>query len=324
MKILRPLLVILLATFALAAKLTPGGEESLTLTTTTTDKPFEFTKLDFVAKEVGCGSEGDVCAVGINGELYCHNFVENKWEHIPLSEEISGIIAVDVDDEAKIYVLTKCASFVLDCKDQWNRLPGTGRDIGVGVNFEVWKIGNDKENPDNTDPKKDNFGVWKLFCESDCNCICSRICLRFRKLTFNICEPVLKKKCHWFRAEVYGVAIDVHPNGNAAVVKADGSVWIVKASDFSSYKLDVKPSGKAVDITYSNNGVLYITLDNGHIWRYNEDILPPGEKWTEVTQATVPGFRICGTAYDHIYYTASDTDVNKQFIYTSTRFDYLN
>lgn len=319
MKFLRPILLILLATFALAAQKEDVDVANKLSTTNTAVGTFfptfvTFTKLDFAAFDVGCGSEGDVCAVGTNKRLYCYNFVEDKWDHIPGNDEISDIIAVDVDDDGKIYIVAICGIYYLDCHDKWIKLPGSGKDIGVGVNFEVWKVGNDKESE-----YSNNYGIWKLFCECDCNCICSRICLRFRKLSFNVCDPVVRRKCHWFRAGVYGVAVDVHPNGSAAVVRADGSVYIVDGMTFESYKLESTNYVFAVDVTYGNTGRLYITALDGKIYKYDEK----NKKWILVTEATVPGFRICGTAYDHIFYTAKNSDESKRYIYTSARFDYI-
>lgn len=315
MKFFKPILLILLATFALAAQ---KQDDTKVSTTNTAAVGFSLTtlvtfiKLDFAAFDVGCGSEGDVCAVGTNRKLYCYDFVQDKWDHIPGNDEISDIIAVDVDDDGKVYIVALCGIYYLDCYDKWIKLPGSGKDIGVGVNFEVWKIGNDKESE-----SSNNYGVWKLFCECDCNCICSRICLRFRKLSFNVCEPIVRRKCYWFRAGVYGVAVDVSPNGSAAVVKADGSVYIVDGLTFETSKLEPSlPSPvKAVDVTYGNTGRLFVTGSDGKIYKYDEI----NKKWVVVTEATVPGVRICGTAYDHLFYTAKDTG----FIYTSARFDYI-
>lgn len=310
MKILKSLFLILLATFAFAAEnksKTDAG--SMTSTTFIT-----FTKLDFAALDIGCGSEGDVCAVGVNKRLYCYDFVQDIWNLIPNNDEISDIIAVDVDDDGKIYIIAQCGIYYLDCFDKWIRLPGSGKDIGVGVNFDVWKIGTDKESA-----TSNNYGVWKLFCECDCNCICSRICLRFRKLSLNICEPVVRRRCYWFRAEVYGVAIDVNPNGDAAVVRADGKVFIVNGLTFESSELIATNPKIAVDVTFGNTGLLFITTASGEIYKF--DVAT--KTWIKVTQATVPGSRICGTAFDHIFYTAKDSDINKQYVYTSARFEFI-
>lgn len=323
MKSFRPILLILLATVALAAQKDDVVNADKLSTSDSAVGFFPptfvtFTKLDFAAFDVGCGSEGDVCAIGTNKKLYCYNFVEDKWEQIPINDEISDLIAVDVDDEGKIYIVAVCGIYYFDCHHKWIKLPGSGKDIGVGVNFDVWKIGNDKESENSH-----NYGVWKLFCECDCDCICTRICLRFRKLSFNICDPVIRRKCHWFRAGVYGVAVDVHPDGSAAVVREDGSVYIVDAMTFEVSPLKSLPLNvKAVDVTYGNTGRLYVTGSDGKIYKYKVDEQGNAE-WVVVTEATVPGLRICGTAFDHIFYTAKDADESKRFIYTSARHEYI-
>jgi len=321
MKYLRPILLILLATFALAAQVKSGIPDPIDVLANPdssqlfgTSLTTVFTKLDFPALDIGCGSEGDVCAVGINKKLYCYDLVQNKWDLIQGNEEISDIVAVDVDDEGKIYIIATCGIYYLDCTDKWVRLPGTGKDIGVGANFDVWKIGSDQRNS-----KTLNFGVWKLFCECDCNCICIRICIRFRKLSFNICDPVSKRRCHWFRAGVYGVAIDVFPNGDAAVVKDNGTVHIADGVTFEISAVPGRLPQKAVDITVGNNGVMYVTIANGEIYKYNFTT----KTWTKVTQATIPAFRICASAYDIPWYTKLDsTDANK-FILTAAIHDYI-
>lgn len=319
MKFLRPILLILLATFALAAQNEKVLSENMSTANsavgTSTYTFVTFTKMDFAAFDVGCGSEGDVCAISPKKDLYCYKYSEDKWEQIPLHDEISDLVAVDVDDDGKIYVCALCGCFYLDCHNKWIKLPGTGKDIGVGVNFQVWKIGNDKEKDSH------NYGVWKLFCECDCDCICSRICVRFRSYSFNVCDPVVRRKCHWFRAGIYGVAVDVHPDGSAAVVKEDGSVHIVDGMTFEVSPLLSLPSGaKALDVTYGNTGRLFVTASDGNIYKYNVD----EKKWDIVEDVPVPGLRICGTAYDHIFFTAKDEDLTKRYIYTSALHDYLN
>jgi hypothetical protein len=290
MRLIKPILLILLATFALAsnAKAEPLDTPLASPDTNTFgffSTSTTFIKLDFAARDIGCGSEGDVCAVGIDKLLYCYDLVNDKWDHIPTNEEIGDIIAVDVDDDGRIYILTICATFVFECDNRWHKLPGTGRDIGVGVNFDVWKVGNDKETP-----FTGNYGVWKLFCECDCNCICSRICIRFRKISFSVCDPIVKKRCHWFRADVYGVAIDVFPNGDAALVKANGKVYIVNAITFEAVEVVASNSSSinAVDVTVGNDGVIIVTTVNGDLYRYNA----VDKVWVKISLATVPGVRI--------------------------------
>lgn len=278
----------------------------------TTTKIIEvFTKLNQQGLDIACGSEGDMCVAALDGTLQCYDFYRDEWEAIPLNEEISSISRVDIDDDGKILVVTDCAIYELLCDNTWNRLPGTAKDIGVGVNFDVWKIGTDLEGK--------NYGVWKLFCECDCNCTCSRVCLRFRKLSFMVCKPVLKRKCHWFRAEIRGINIDVFPNGDAAVVNADGNIFIVDAKTFEHKPLELKVipsiSVKAVDITVGNNGVIYVTGDDKKIYKYD----PVNKDWIWISDATVDALRICASAFDLPTYVGSPGN----WIYTSTRPGYL-
>lgn len=265
-----------------------------------------FTKLDQKAEDIGCGSEGDLCVAGLDGKLYCYDFYRDTWESIPLNEEISGITRVDIDDDGRIYIVTECGIFFLDCNDTWVRLPGTAKDIGVGANFDVWKIGTDKEGL--------NYGVWKLFCECDCNCVCTRVCIRFRKLRFALCSPIVKRRCYWFRAEIRGVNVDVFPNGDAAVVAADGKVYIVDGHTFEYKLLDVKNTVFAVDVTVGNNGVLFVTASDYKIYKYN----PVTKMWAHISSATEHALRICASAYDLPSYVS-----HSGWVYTSIRYDYL-
>lgn len=265
-----------------------------------------FTKLTRTGVDVGCGSEGDTCVTGLDGNLYCYDFYRDEWVHIRVNEEITHITRVDVDDDGRIYIIADCGIFMLDCDDQWVRLPGYGLDIGVGANFDVWKIGRDRYG--------DNYGVWKLFCECDCNCICTRKCLRFRKLCFQLCTNIIKKRCHWFRAEIRGINVDTFPNGDAAVVDSNGKVYIVDAQTFEHRELEVLNTIYAIDITVGNDGIIYITSDNLSIFKYNADT----KIWVLISEATEGALRICASAYNLPWYIAR-TD----FVYTSARPSYL-
>ncbi len=327
MKFLQAILLILFASYAWAAKKTSTGAGT----------PAGFIQLQgFKALDIGCGSEGDVCAVGTDHLLYCYDFNNDKWDQIPLPEEITNVTAVDVDDDGKIYIVAECGIFFLDCNDKWVRLPGSGRDIGVGANFDVYKIGNDlgssgdndyiryignstgsNETGGNTTNGNSHYGVWKLFCECDCNCICTRQCLRFRRFTFNVCE-VLKKKCYWFRAGVFGVAVDVFPNGDAAVVDKAGHIYIVNGLTFDVVQIADLPNNlNAIDVTVGNNGVLYVNASNGKIYSYNFG----NNTYTLVT--SVPSYninsqRICASAYDLLWFVDNTSRVT-----TSARFGYI-
>ena len=305
MKLLRKLTLLIMLIFSWCSA---ASSKSLSLTFPTTTL-ITFTDLDQKGLDIGCGSEGDICVAGLDGKLYCYDFYRDEWEEITLNEEIGSITRVDIDDDGRIYIVADCGTYFLDCNENWVRLPGSAKDIGVGANFDVWKIGSDKVG--------DNYGVWKLFCECDCNCICSRVCIRFRKLRFFVCTPIVKKRCHWFRAEVRGINVDVFPNGDAAVVDADGKVYIVDGQTFE-YKLleaNNNPSIKAVDITVGNNGVLYITSVDKKIYKYN----PATKLWEYIDKATVPALRICASAYDLPSYVSFPDN----WIYTSVRPNYL-
>lgn len=254
--------------------------------------PVVFTVFDFSAIDIGCGSEGYICAVGSgDNAVYCYDLIADKWTKIPLNDEITSVTRIDVDDDGKIYIVAECGVYYLDCHEKWIKLPGTAKDIGVGVNFDVWKIGGEKI--------LESWGVWKLFCECNCDCTCERICLRFRKYHYNICEPIVKRRCYWFRADIYGIAIDVFPNGDAAVVKKDGSVHIVDSKNFTEVSIGNPFRDGAKDVTVSNDGILYVTAVSGRIYRYNPDSTP---RWTAINTKRL-GERLCSGPYSILWFT---------------------
>jgi len=273
-------------------------------------KYITFINTNFPAFDVGCSSEGDICVVGSDRRVYCYDFIEDKWESVPLADEITEVIAIDMDDDGKIYIIAKCGIFLLDCYDKWNKLPGYGIDIGVGVNFDVWKIGSDKHIHDH--------GVWKLFCECDCNCTCSRICLRFRKHKFIICEPVIKKRCYWFRADIHGKRVDVTPEGDAIVVNEAGHVYRVDGKTFEVNRvIALGRQINAEDCTVSNYGTIYCTDKSGDIFVFDD------KRWKKIREAEVNGKRICASALDHIWYTKKTFDDHPGDVYTSAIHDYV-
>jgi exosome complex RNA-binding protein Rrp4 len=69
--------------------------------------------------------------------------------------------------------------------------------------------------------------------------------------------------------------------------------------------------GKAIDITVGNNGVIYVTIENGEIYKYNFTT----KTWTKVTEAAVSAHRICASAYDIPWYTKLDPIDSNKFVY---------
>jgi len=227
------------------------------------------------AIDIGCGGEGDICKIDPSKhKIYCYNFSTNSWDIIPLDEHLTDLERI------------------------------TGVDIGVGVNNEVWKIGGEKIG--------DNWGVWKLYCYCDCTCFCYRYCLRFRKHFYqNYCNPQNRKKCYWNRADLYGINIDVYPDGDAAVVKADGKVYRVDCKEFTATQLGTNIN--ALDVTVSNHGIVYVTEKNtGKIYKYDEAT----QTWILVNDVPNRAKRLCSSAYDLLWYIRrSNKDVWTSAIY---------
>jgi hypothetical protein len=292
-----------------AAVVVDASTTGADVTTTSTSSTI-FVKLDFKAIDIGCGSEGDICAVGIDSALYCYDFMANNWILFPT--ELSDISRVDVDDDGTVYIIAECGIYYLDCYYRWNKLPGRGKDIGVGVNFDVYKIGLDEHICD----KKTNYGVWKLICDCPCKCDCTRPCMRFRFQKLDFCLPNEVRKCFWFRVDGWGVSIDVFPNGEAVVVQANGDVHLV---DYLGTFRSLDNKFIALDVTVGNNGVIYASATDGTIYKRLDS--SSNTKWDKIKELTkLDAGRLCASAYDQIWYINTKND----HVYTGSRYNYVD
>jgi len=205
---------------------------------------------NFQALDIGVGADGDAIAVGTDGKVYSYNFNANTWSQLDGDSEMLNIIRVDVDDQGTPYLVGSVGGIsYLSCYNNWVQLPGCATDIGVGRGSEIWRIGCDKKGANRQD-----FGIWKLFCECECQCGCERKCIRFRPSKYVNNPNGDKRKCYWNKIEGAGVKIDVHPNGNPYIINKAGSIF---KYDSDSYDFTPVSGILAKDITLSNDGVLY-------------------------------------------------------------------
>lgn len=205
---------------------------------------------NFQGLDIGIGPDGDAIAVGIDGKVYNYNFIANSWSQLDGDYEMLNIIRVDVDDQGTPYLVGSVGGiFYLSCYNNWVQLPGCAVDIGVGRGSEIWRIGCDAKGPNRQD-----FGVWKLFCECECKCGCERRCIRFRPSKYLNNPNGDKRKCYWNKIEGAGIRIDVHPNGNPYIINNSGRIF---KYDSESYNFTPVNGLLAKDLTLSNDGLLY-------------------------------------------------------------------
>lgn len=205
---------------------------------------------NFQALDIGVGADGDAIAVGIDGKVYSYNFIANSWSLVDGDYEMMNITRLDVDDQGTPYLVGSVGGIsYLSCYNNWVQLPGCAVDIGVGRGSEIWRIGCDAKGAN-----RQEFGVWKLFCECGCKCGCERSCIRFRPSKYINNPNGDKRKCYWNKIEGAGVKIDVHPNGNPYIINNAGRIF---KYDSESFNFTPVNGLLAKDITLSNDGLLY-------------------------------------------------------------------
>lgn len=115
---------------------------------------------NFSAVDVGVGSKGDVFVIGIDRNLYFYEFRTNQFILIEkdLKLKDKSFQRLDVDENGIPFVITNDSEiYFYSEKGKWVHLPGCARDIGVGKNQNLWKIGCNED-------ASGGFGIWNLFC----------------------------------------------------------------------------------------------------------------------------------------------------------------
>ena len=207
------------------------------------------------AKDIGANSQGELYAVGVDGNLYKYEFLLDSFIHMKGDFELTKISRVDVSWDGIPYVITEVGdTLYLSCDHKWMRLPGCATDIGIGRGGEIYKTGCDQRDL--------GFGVYRLVC----NCpsrSCYKGCQNWRKpclFCFSFKED--DRTCSWFRIEGNGVKIDVAPSGNPYVINTLGEISQYDGTNWKKIK-----SVKAIDLTLSNEGVLLIVSDDNKIYK---------------------------------------------------------
>lgn len=204
------------------------------------------------ANDLCVSSEGDTYIIDQAGRLNFYDLPTGTYQKIEGDRETPRFGKLDCDGEGTPYVISETGGqmFHLDNQNNWIQLPGCANDIAVGRGGEVWKIG--------CDQRLGGFGVWKLFCHEECKGNKGR-CTRFRPMKYpNISQPD-KRVCNWFRIEGAGVRIAVDPQGNPWTIGENHRVYHYDGVNWKNV-----PGFSAQDIAISNDGVVFVSADDGN------------------------------------------------------------
>lgn len=226
-------------------------------------------------KVINCdvGGFGDIYCIGEDKRIYYYDILTETHELLKGDFQLEGVVKIAVGNDGSVYAVTVTGeTFYYTCKNTWVRIEGCATDIAVGTQGDVYKIG--------CDVKNGGLGIYKLFCQGDS---CFKNCKRHR--TYLLTNDFLDdRSCHWFRIEGSGVAITVNQIGQPIVTKVDGSVWSFNGSDW-----DQMGSINAIDVSCSNDGVLYIVGKDKFLYRQKIVILDKNKNIKKYTYDKITG-----------------------------------
>jgi hypothetical protein len=114
--------------------------------------------LNFSALDLSVSSKGDLFTIGIDKNLYFYEFRENKFIEISKNLETinENFIKVETNEFGNPFVVTENNEiFTFNEFGNWEKLPGCAKDIGVGENNNIWKVGCNEDIL--------GYGIWYLF-----------------------------------------------------------------------------------------------------------------------------------------------------------------
>ncbi len=137
------------------------------------------------ATDIGVGANG---AVWITGkEKVFGGYAIEQWTGSGFKKVIGGAVRIDVDPWGYPWVVNSFDDIYRWENNNWTKMPGKAKDIGIGADGSVWIIG--------TDAVLGGFGIYKWNGSS------------FTKIDGG------------------AVRIDVGPDGNPWVVNSDGNIY---------------------------------------------------------------------------------------------------
>jgi hypothetical protein len=137
------------------------------------------------ANDIGVGADGDVWITGANA--VSGGFGIYRWNGRGWSEVDGGAVRIDVDGQGTPWIVNAEGQIFRRVRNQWERLPGSGRDISVNASGEVWVIG--------TDRTDGGYGIFNWTGRD------------------------------WARVEGGGTQISVGGDGSVWVVNSNGSIY---------------------------------------------------------------------------------------------------
>ena len=117
-------------------------------------------RMSGAAKDIGISADGTVWVIGTNkmhggyGIYVMYNNNGERWTKM----KGSGV-RISVDPNGKAWVVNKfdhIYRYNARASGGWDRIVGTAKDIGVGIDGSVWKIG--------TDVKGHGYGIYRYNC----------------------------------------------------------------------------------------------------------------------------------------------------------------
>ncbi len=101
----------------------------------------QWKRIDGTAKDIGIGANGTVWKIGTNPKgnygYGVYKFVlPNSWQAIS-----GGAERIDVDPQGNPWVVNRQGAIWRNINGQWGGVSGRAKDIGIGGNGTVWKIG---------------------------------------------------------------------------------------------------------------------------------------------------------------------------------------
>jgi len=201
--------------------------------------------------DVGIGAGGHLFLIKSDGKLYflsSKGKIKSLIDVTPLGYEIR-LNKVAVDSFGTPFVIDVEGNILfLNTKNKWKRLPGCAKDIAVGINRILWKIG--------CDEREGGYGVWKLICTS---CEFRNKYLQpaylhiYSQQSFDYVDSLNKNiNRNWHRVEGYGQKVAVNSEGNPWVIRNNNEIY---AYDTNKWRLI--PGFLAEQISISNEGVLF-------------------------------------------------------------------
>lgn len=229
----------------------------------------EWQKLPGKGTDIGAGADGSLWVVGTEGDAKGNSIFEfNKTDHSWVKTSSGSAVQISVGPKGVPCIVNKKGEIFRRKGKNWEQLPETARDIGIGGDGSVWITG--------TETDKDGGGIVRKWKEAD---------WKWVKLTGEgMMIEVDPKGIAWLinkKQEIYrkkGTTWQKMPGSASDIgIGADGSVWVVgtdKLDNGSSlfkwnegdFKWE-KKTGSGVRVSVGSDGTAYIINKKNEIFQ---------------------------------------------------------